>query len=736
MHARCTCYAKALILILLAAGCTERAALAAEKTDGPAAVDGEPAWRRKPDPATSAVVRKLLDLNGAMWDYKKAHQRFPSAATHGKDGQPLLSWRVELLPYLGEKELYDQFHHDEPWDSEHNKTLLEKMPEAFHSPRVSDLAGKTVFLVPTGVETMFFDDQGTTEEQITDGLDQTISIVEVAAEHAVPWTKPADFPVDKQKPDAGLARDRAGALTVAKASLVSTLPRETDAATLWGLFTRAGGEEIDLPWGSSDSGFFTETEEDDPDVDHARGKAKEVVTVTKEDPATDAVQNKLLNLEQAMVKYLTVHQRFPPAATHGKDGQPLLSWRVELLPYLDEMDLYLRFRHDEPWDSKHNKRLLKKMPAAFQNPRVGDLDGKTVFLVPTGKETMYFDDKGITPEQIADGTDKTISMVEVDAEHAVPWTKPADFPVDKTKPDAGLARDRAGTLSVAEACSMAVTLPAGTDAATLWSLFTRAGGENIDLPAGASEAGMGAAEEDSDVLDDIDRAGGNIGTPAEVVAEFKSSQEPLPPGIEEKVGEKLHRIALALKDATGPNELCAPTAICDNGGKPLLSWRVKMLPYLDEKDLYDQFHLDEPWDSPHNLPLLKKMPYVYLHPKVGRLEGKTVFLRPIHQRMDYTADANGKVREILFGVSSTIPVVVADAEHAAPWTKPDDLILDDASPTRGLERWPDHFLMMALADAQILLLPDNVEPTKLEGFFTRAGMSYVPAPPAPDKNPQ
>ena len=566
---------------------------------------------------------------------------------------------------------------------------------------------------------------------------KAISIVEVEAEHAVPWTRPADFPVDKRKPAAGLARDRAGALTVAKASVVSTLPRETDTATLWGLFTRAGGEEIDLPWGSSESGFFAPSDEADSDTDSAGGKAgqpkKEIVTFTKPDPDTDAVQSKFIELEQAMWKYRTVHLRFPSAATHGKDGQPLLSWRVELLPYLGQMDLYLKFRHDEPWDSKHNKRLLKKMPEAFLSPRVGDLDGKAVFLVPTGKETMYFDDQGTTPKQITDGTDKTISIVEVEAEHAVPWTKPADFPVDKQKPDAGLARDRAGTLTVAEASSMSLTLPADTDAATLWSLFTRAGGEKIDLRY-ASRAGRGGAPDEFDILDEVDDAGGIIGQPAEVVAEFKSAKEPLPPGIEEKVAEKLHRIALALERARDPNEPWTPTAVRDESRKPLLSWRVKLLRYLDEGNLYDQFHLDEPWDSQHNLPLVKKMPYVYLHPKVGRLEGKTVFLRPIHKTTQHFED-NGKMREeMLVGVCSTFPVVVADAEHAVPWTKPDDLVLDEASPTRGLERWPDHFLMMALADAQILLPPDNIEPTKLEGFFTHGGMMYVRSPRAADQD--
>src|ERR1700681_2736714 len=54
-----------------------------------------------------------------------------------------------------------------------------------------------------------------------------------------------------------------------------------------------------------------------------------------------------------------------------------------------------------------------------------------------------------------------------------------------------------------------------------------------------------------------------------------------------------------------------PAAVCDKDGKPLLSWRVLLLPYMEQQALYDQFHLDETWDSPHNLPLLARMPKFY-----------------------------------------------------------------------------------------------------------------------------
>ncbi|HKB04137.1 MAG TPA: DUF1559 domain-containing protein, partial [Gemmataceae bacterium] len=55
-----------------------------------------------------------------------------------------------------------------------------------------------------------------------------------------------------------------------------------------------------------------------------------------------------------------------PADITDKAGKPLLSWRVELLPYMEQADLYKQFRRDEPWDSEHNLQLLAKMPDVFR----------------------------------------------------------------------------------------------------------------------------------------------------------------------------------------------------------------------------------------------------------------------------------------------------------------------------------------------------------------------------------
>ncbi len=101
----------------------------------------------------SGVETNLAEIGKAMHQYLKVHERFPAAAIFSKDGKPLLSWRVALLPYLGHEELYKQFKLDEPWDSEHNKKLLDKMPRVYSS--VSGPEGDWMFRILPYIEQDF-----------------------------------------------------------------------------------------------------------------------------------------------------------------------------------------------------------------------------------------------------------------------------------------------------------------------------------------------------------------------------------------------------------------------------------------------------------------------------------------------------------------------------------------------------------------------------------------------------
>lgn len=121
---------------------------------------------------------------------------------------------------------------------------------------------------------------------------------------------------------------------------------------------------------------------------------------------------------------------------YGEDGKPLYSWRVLLLPYIEEQELYQDFHRNEPWDSPHNLRLLSRMPTTYAPP-----PGKarkvppyhTVCHVFVGKGAAFEGREGLRLRtDFPDGTSNTLFVVE--AGPPVPWTKPADLPYDPDQP--------------------------------------------------------------------------------------------------------------------------------------------------------------------------------------------------------------------------------------------------------------------------------------------------------------
>jgi prepilin-type processing-associated H-X9-DG protein len=136
----------------------------------------------------------LKQIMHAMHNYHDANGKFPAQAIAQGDGNPLLSWRVAILPYLGEQALYNQFHLDEPWDSEHNIALLEQMPEFFRNPSNPPSAGMTTYLVPMG-KGVGLSSEGLKLQEITDGTSNTLAVLDVDPQLGVPWTKPDDLDI-------------------------------------------------------------------------------------------------------------------------------------------------------------------------------------------------------------------------------------------------------------------------------------------------------------------------------------------------------------------------------------------------------------------------------------------------------------------------------------------------------------------------------------------------------------
>jgi prepilin-type processing-associated H-X9-DG protein len=146
-------------------------------------------------------AENLKQLAMAMHSYHDSYGCFPPTVIYSKrDGKPLYSWRVALLPHLaGYDDLYKQFNLEEPWDSPHNKPLLDRMPAVFSSTnRQARTPGGTFYQVFVGKGALFEDKKRIRMADVTDGTANTFMIVEAANE--VPWTSPQDLVYVSQAP--------------------------------------------------------------------------------------------------------------------------------------------------------------------------------------------------------------------------------------------------------------------------------------------------------------------------------------------------------------------------------------------------------------------------------------------------------------------------------------------------------------------------------------------------------
>lgn len=146
--------------------------------------------------------------------------------------------------------------------------------------------------------------------------------------------------------------------------------------------------------------------------------------------------NNLKRIGLALHNFHSAMGTFPPQATYDKatKKKPLLSWRVALLPYLEEAALYNEFKLDEPWDSPHNKALIPRMPKVFAVPGAKAEPGKTYYRGFAGRSTLFDPQNkagaGVGIQDVTDGTSNTLAIVE--AKDAVIWTKPEEeIPVDE-----------------------------------------------------------------------------------------------------------------------------------------------------------------------------------------------------------------------------------------------------------------------------------------------------------------
>ncbi|MBX3436513.1 MAG: DUF1559 domain-containing protein [Planctomycetaceae bacterium] len=637
----------------------------------------------KAEDDTRERAHKLEQVVLGLYAYHNEFRQFPVdnvPGLLGTNGKPLLSWRVHILPFLGYDDLYRQFRLNEPWNSAHNLTLLDQMPELYRTRGMEAGTNRTGFRLFEGNGAYDYDPQGGPKLQDAwKEAHQTLFVIETMPQNTAFWTRPEDIVFRPDLPLSGLTRPTdfflAATLdrTIRKVNPFASASNSA-AATTWNggeVLTHAQLSNVFLDWAAEDS------------------------------RATSL--NKLKTIGLALDFFHDSFSRFPPGYDVSQrfdpaTGLPYLSWRVHLLPYLGYYDLYQQFRLNEPWDSPHNIQLLDKMPEEFRSRGLAPGGTTSAFKLITGPEAYaltYFPNSSQSggPRYIDfwDGRSSTISVIELTPDKAVPWTQWNEVVYSPANPLAGIGPIPMDGLHV-----------------VMWDQTTR----TIAPTATPANFGIFATTNQREVF-----------TPTQSSNVFFDW-----PLVESLQGQrhKLQAVGLAMHNFHNMTNQFPPLGGPDNfdpiTGLPNLSWRVHILPYLGYGALYDQFRINEAWDSPHNIQLLNKMPEVFRTRGVPADAPLTAFKLFVGDEA-YSMESGGpRSSDLRDEASGTIMAIELLASQAVEWTRPDgDISFDPANPLAGVGTIPPGGLRVVMFDGSVKTISPSATPENFSAFVTFDG---------------
>jgi hypothetical protein len=244
----------------------------------------------------------------------------------------------------------------------------------------------------------------------------------------------------------------------------------------------------------------------------SRGKATEIVALTlfiialfwlltptlgphRESARRTYCQNNLRRITLALHNYHDVYKSFPPAYVADETGKPMHSWRVLILPFLEQKALYDLYRFDEPWDGPNNRQLaaMAMKMKLFECPSDGNAGtGQTSYVAVVGPGTAWPGAKSISLSDIQDGSSNTIHIVEVH-HSGIHWMEPRDLDASQMPmtinarraakgASPGISSGHTGVAQAARADSSVFVIPDDSPPATVRAMLTIAGGEPVDEP--------------------------------------------------------------------------------------------------------------------------------------------------------------------------------------------------------------------------------------------------------------
>jgi prepilin-type processing-associated H-X9-DG protein len=193
--------------------------------------------------------------------------------------------------------------------------------------------------------------------------------------------------------------------------------------------------------------------------------------------------NNMKQISLALMNYHDTYKTFPPAYIPDETGKPMHSWRVLILPFLEQQALYNQYNFNEPWDSSANQLITSTSLSVFQCPSATTGSTETNYMVVTGPGTVFDGAKATSMAEITDGTSNTLLAVEV-VGTGVKWAQPVDLDASQLSPPWSLTggpgqagSHHPGGINAAMCDGSVQFLSNAISPATVQGMATKSGGE-------------------------------------------------------------------------------------------------------------------------------------------------------------------------------------------------------------------------------------------------------------------
>jgi len=634
---------------------------------------GDAAADEKPALDQNQLKNSLKQIGLAFHNYHDTFLKFPRADGDGDGLKTGLSWRVHLLPFLDEAPLYNQFHMDEAWDSDHNKTLISQMPMLFRSPGVTD-DEKTAFHVFTGENTPFHGDKGLGIRNFTDGTSNTILAVLAGSDTAEIWTKPGGLEVNLTAPKKALGelKDESFLVLLADGS-VRTIPTSIDVTMLANLIQPADGNVVDIgppaassPELPSPSMIFSLV----TDANQA-GMAKELLG----EPTEESHDG------QSFLKNQTMALWFPDVRTVVMGGIESVKQMISRKKSGKSSDSSLIEQLQTGADYSVAIDVQSQAPLIQQAVQINQMLGMILNVETLAAHLSVTAEEG---ESLLE-----INVTALDAQMAAGLSAMATI---------GLNQAKMAAMQIQQAPNP------GPDGEKVQAMLKQViSSAAVDLNGDKIQFRI-TAPEGFDNLPELLKPAMTKARAAATEVQRKNS---------------LKQMGLAFHNFESVSSTFPGAGRRDANSPVGLSWRVYVLPFLDQAALYNQFKLDEPWDSEHNRTLIEQMPPVFKSPGVEDPQ-KTSFHVFTGPGSPFADDHTPRIADFTDGMSSTLLVVLAGPDTAEIWTMPGGLDFDPKDPIKALGDFVGDTFLALFADGSARTIDKNISAPTLRRLIQHA----------------